>query len=695
MYSINDVYDLSLLSYLKTFVTEHKQHIQADEHHFTMNGDFLSPSTLALFNKGELMIRAMNELGITHSCFGNHEFDIEWPDLADRMQKMKAILLNTNMAFKAEETKGTAACSYPYIRHTLKNGANVLYTGYLTEETYENMKIVLGDKPYPVTMCPAVPKALADEKMFVAGATRAAEDEKTCEHGMYPVNEHPYQNMDEVKAEKFILSAEPAVNKGVISPDASVPGDGMTRTQTTVSCDDSLAEKRSVPKHDNIDVSIALTHQFMPYDRELALKTNFHDVILGGHEHEPFCQTIVRKYLKDDLKFPMSNSRDINAAEEEKEKDQPDVIHLHPFGRDVNKVFGKSTDEVLAATHAPNPMCAGEGVRIIKAGQDALFCIIVIMDFIPKADNDDSKIYDVTTPAASPVPRNPDCGNCEAEICDEYQIARSSKFPYTIPVSNIPDSILTHSEAAKSPVLIKDTRHWTVLHHCQLANVHKLEKHVTPDPALVDLYEEGEEIIRQNGNKVVYTIPEGVHLSSRNVRAGPNSMARFLADAVREATGSAACLLPAGKVRGNKDYEDGVVKVVDIMSELPFLDNQCCVVEATLEELEYILKYSHQYLYAKGGFLQTDNMLHFDVETNKITMIHGVSVLPTDPRTQVYPVAIPLTQLKGMDNNPYLIKLGFRNNVFDLLVDDLHLLQHLVFRTLEVWQCKDKTAQSP
>lgn len=71
IYSINDVYELDLLPHLKSFIDEHKRMCNPEQVAITLNGDYLSPSTLSLFDYGKTMTKALNELGMTHLCLGN------------------------------------------------------------------------------------------------------------------------------------------------------------------------------------------------------------------------------------------------------------------------------------------------------------------------------------------------------------------------------------------------------------------------------------------------------------------------------------------------------------------------------------------------------------------------------------------------------------------------------------------------
>jgi 2',3'-cyclic-nucleotide 2'-phosphodiesterase (5'-nucleotidase family) len=72
-----------------------------------MAGDFLSPSVIGTLKyegktiKGRQMVDVLNALGLNLVCFGNHEFDIDYVDLQDRIDESKFEWLASN-AFKKE-----------------------------------------------------------------------------------------------------------------------------------------------------------------------------------------------------------------------------------------------------------------------------------------------------------------------------------------------------------------------------------------------------------------------------------------------------------------------------------------------------------------------------------------------------------------------------------------------------------------
>lgn len=105
---------------------------------------------------------------------------------------------------------------------------------------------------------------------------------------------------------------------------------------------------------------------------------------------------------------------------------------------------------------------------------------------------------------------------------------------------------------------------------------------------------------------------------------------------------------------------------------------QVCLIWATGREIEAVLQYVYAHHVGRGGFLQTDSRLDFDAATMTLRAVAGAPAA-ADRR---YSVAVPLTQLKGMDDNPQLVSIGKRNDVGTLMVDDLLLLQQVVISYL-------------
>ena len=95
--SINDVYDLTNLPKLQTFLSELPPEKRPDA--VTLPGDFLSPSTLSSIDGGRGMVATLRTVGITHVSFGNHEQDLKLPTLHQRIIELsKSIeVINSNV----------------------------------------------------------------------------------------------------------------------------------------------------------------------------------------------------------------------------------------------------------------------------------------------------------------------------------------------------------------------------------------------------------------------------------------------------------------------------------------------------------------------------------------------------------------------------------------------------------------------
>ncbi|MBI2015153.1 MAG: 5'-nucleotidase C-terminal domain-containing protein [Candidatus Rokubacteria bacterium] len=64
---------------------------------FALPGDFLSPSVMSTFLRGEHMVAALDALGLDLATFGNHEFDFGPEVLRDRMSEAKFRWLSANV----------------------------------------------------------------------------------------------------------------------------------------------------------------------------------------------------------------------------------------------------------------------------------------------------------------------------------------------------------------------------------------------------------------------------------------------------------------------------------------------------------------------------------------------------------------------------------------------------------------------
>ena len=96
--SINDVYELHNLPRLHTLISKlTNPHPSA----VVVAGDFISPSTLSSIDGGRGMVSSLRAVGLTHASLGNHEADVKLKILRDRVRQLgkkdQAVVLNSNV----------------------------------------------------------------------------------------------------------------------------------------------------------------------------------------------------------------------------------------------------------------------------------------------------------------------------------------------------------------------------------------------------------------------------------------------------------------------------------------------------------------------------------------------------------------------------------------------------------------------
>ncbi len=96
--SVNDLYSLLALPRLATLIAEARAVDPADLLLVTVAGDFLAPSLLSSLDGGRGMAEAFDALGVHYVTLGNHEDDLSFPDLAARLEGLRATIVVSNAA---------------------------------------------------------------------------------------------------------------------------------------------------------------------------------------------------------------------------------------------------------------------------------------------------------------------------------------------------------------------------------------------------------------------------------------------------------------------------------------------------------------------------------------------------------------------------------------------------------------------
>jgi 2',3'-cyclic-nucleotide 2'-phosphodiesterase (5'-nucleotidase family) len=109
LFQINDVYEISPLENGKTGGLARVAHLVKTEKqtnpntYFILAGDFLSPSLLGTMKldgrkvAGRQMIEVLNEAGLDLATFGNHEFDLGYEELQDRLDESRFSYVSSNV----------------------------------------------------------------------------------------------------------------------------------------------------------------------------------------------------------------------------------------------------------------------------------------------------------------------------------------------------------------------------------------------------------------------------------------------------------------------------------------------------------------------------------------------------------------------------------------------------------------------
>ncbi len=97
--SFNDVYSLEHLPRMKSLIRRQLDENVADVTLVVLAGDFVAPSLLSSLDAGRGMVDCLDDLGVTHVVFGNHEDDVPTAELHRRIEELRGTWLSTNVQF--------------------------------------------------------------------------------------------------------------------------------------------------------------------------------------------------------------------------------------------------------------------------------------------------------------------------------------------------------------------------------------------------------------------------------------------------------------------------------------------------------------------------------------------------------------------------------------------------------------------
>jgi 5'-nucleotidase len=95
------------------------------------SGDLFQYNFLSPFTRGAHMLAAMNELGITAACFGNHEFDLKYHEISEWVDKSNFPWVCSNVKMKTDQRPPCNAREYFIFNH---NGFRIGILGLVEKE---------------------------------------------------------------------------------------------------------------------------------------------------------------------------------------------------------------------------------------------------------------------------------------------------------------------------------------------------------------------------------------------------------------------------------------------------------------------------------------------------------------------------------------------------------------------------------
>ena len=133
----NDVYEMDNLPVLRSAIDALAAEMAGQPNSTmitTFGGDFLAPSLLSSIDHGRAMVTALNSLPVDILCFGNHESDVPFEALLQRIEEFQGVWLNSNMTSLADDLPTTAALRCPpnhVVRLPGDAGRSVAFIGLL------------------------------------------------------------------------------------------------------------------------------------------------------------------------------------------------------------------------------------------------------------------------------------------------------------------------------------------------------------------------------------------------------------------------------------------------------------------------------------------------------------------------------------------------------------------------------------
>jgi len=173
------------------------------------------------------------------------------------------------------------------------------------------------------------------------------------------------------------------------------------------------------------------------------------------------------------------------------------------------------------------------------------------------------------------------------------------------------------------------------------------------DPAVQALVDQHKKVLNDLDQAPLFLCDAGqTGYTSKNNRLGPTNLSTTLVSSLRDAMGAECCVLNAGNIRGNKDYDPNkkFFSYSDLKTEIPF-DAEMVVLPIPGKVLADAVAFSRAQSFqdppkSSGGFMQICDACTFDDNSQRLTHVAGQ---PLDEE-RVYLTGILFMVCTGVDN---------------------------------------------
>lgn len=256
---INDVYELDNFPRLYNLIRDYRHHHHHRDDHEPKSpatatavdvpnetliicaGDFLAPSLLSSLDQGAAMVDCFNALGVTHVCFGNHEADIPFTALANRIRQSNFCWINTNMPALLDKLAATSSSTEdPPLASSMPEYCMIPVQSSSTQLTKHVCLLGL---------------LTSDPSLYRPGAFGDA--------AITPIPEAAMKIL-----QQFHPNDEAFIETGLLPSSSSLP--------------------------QSLDLIVPLTHQSIGEDRNFCQRFGGHvfPVVCGGHDHEIYNEIV-------------------------------------------------------------------------------------------------------------------------------------------------------------------------------------------------------------------------------------------------------------------------------------------------------------------------------------------------------------------------------------------------------------------